>query len=291
MTAALPRLVRSELLKIRTTNTWWIFAIAVFFLTALSLTYNCLIGYGYLHSEDQDFSGASGDPDLDTQLQAQYQAQRLIVTQAANIFTSGQYFGSLFAMLLGILLITNEYHHQTATATFLTTPHRSSVVAGKLVTAMMAAAVFWALTTVIDLVVGVIFFNSQGFDNHLGDWAVQRAILFNLMVFALWAVLGVGFGALIRNQLAAVITASALYLIGDRIVEGVFQILYYVVVKKTWILVVQILVPSRAASVFVSPVKLFLNSPPYWVGGLVLLAYGVLAGTVGTLILRRRDIS
>ena len=55
--------------------------------------------------------------------------------QAANIFTSGQYFGGLFVLLLGILLITNEYYHQTATATFLTTPHRTKVIVAKLITA------------------------------------------------------------------------------------------------------------------------------------------------------------
>ena len=55
------------------------------------------------------------------------------IAQAANIYTSGQFFGVLFVSLLGILLITNEYYHQTATTTFLTTPHRSRVVAAKLV--------------------------------------------------------------------------------------------------------------------------------------------------------------
>ena len=35
----------------------------------------------------------------------------------------------------------------------------------------------------------------------------------------------------------------------------------------------------------------FPESPPYWVGGIVLLAYGVVAGVVGTLIMRTRDIS
>jgi ABC-2 type transport system permease protein len=286
------RLIKSELLKIRTTKTWWIFGIAVVVLTGLALVYNGLVADTFLNSQPEEIgAGGSGDADLDAQLNAQFAARRQVVTQAANIFTSGQYFGGLFVLLLGILLITNEYYHQTATATFLTTPHRTSVVISKLSTAMLAAGFFWLLTTVIDLVVGILFFRAEGIDNHLGDWAVQRAILFNLMVFALWSVLGVGFGALIRSQIGATITASVLYVIGDQVVQGVFQILYFAVIKKTWILVVQIVVPSQAARVFLSPVKLFLDSPPYWVGGLVLLAYGLVAGAVGTLVLRRRDIS
>jgi len=45
----------------------------------------------------------------------------------------------------------------------------------------------------------------------------------------------------------------------------------------------------------VSPERIQLGpsvlGPPWWVGGLVLLAYGVLAGAVGTVLTRRRDIS
>lgn len=289
MTQALPRLVKSELLKIRTTNTWWIFGIAVVLLTGLALLFNCVQADHYLNSPPPDFTG--DDPQFAQQIQAQDLAQRQVVTQAANIFTSGQYFGGLFVLLLGILLITNEYYHQTATTTFLTTPHRTTVVAGKLSTAMLAAGFFWLLTTVIDLVVGVIFFKAEGFDNHLGDWQVQRAMLFNLMVFALWAVLGVGFGALIRSQIGATITAVLLYVVANQVIQGIFQVLYFAVIKKDWILTAQIIVPARAAEIFVSPVRLFPQSPPYWVGGLVLLGYGVIAGAIGTLILRRRDVS
>lgn len=289
MTQALPRLVKSELLKIRTTNTWWIFGIAVVLLTGLALLFNCVQADHYLNSPPPDFTG--DDPQFAQQIQAQDLAQRQVVTQAANIFTSGQYFGGLFVLLLGILLITNEYYHQTATTTFLTTPHRTTVVAGKLSTAMLAAGFFWLLTMVIDLVVGVIFFKAEGFDNHLGDWQVQRAMLFNLMVFALWAVLGVGFGALIRSQIGATITAVLLYVVANQVIQGIFQVLYFAVIKKDWILTAQIIVPARAAEIFVSPVRLFPQSPPYWVGGLVLLGYGVIAGAIGTLILRRRDVS
>ena len=31
--------------------------------------------------------------------------------------------------------------------------------------------------------------------------------------------------------------------------------------------------------------------PPWWVGALVLIGYGVVAGVIGTLITRKRDIS
>jgi ABC-2 type transport system permease protein len=284
------RLIHSEWLKIRTTNPWWIFGIAVVVTTGLALVLNCIQADSILNAPPPEF-GNETDPQIAAQAQAEYAAQRNVATQAANIFTSGQYFGALFVMLLGILLITNEFYHQTATTTFLVTPHRTRVVVAKLITGMLAAGVVWLVCTAIDLVVGVIFFNAQGLNNQLGTWAVQRALLFNLMVFALWAVLGVGFGALIRSQIGATITASVLYVVAAQVVQGLFNLAYYFWIKQDWVLTAQVVVPSVAAQIFVSPVKLFPQSPPYWVGGLVLLAYGAVAGTIGTLIIRRRDIS
>jgi hypothetical protein len=56
-----------------------------------------------------------------------------------------------------------------------------------------------------------------------------------------------------------------------------------------------VLVPGVDSQIMVSPERIQLGptvlGPPWWVGGLVLLGYGVLAGTVGTVLTRRRDIS
>jgi hypothetical protein len=41
----------------------------------------------------------------------------------------------------------------------------------------------------------------------------------------------------------------------------------------------------------ISPTKTFTESPPQWVGAVVLIGYGVVAGLVGTRIIRRRDIA
>jgi hypothetical protein len=37
--------------------------------------------------------------------------------------------------------------------------------------------------------------------------------------------------------------------------------------------------------------RAFEHAPPQWVGAVVLIGYGVVAGVIGTLITRRRDIS
>jgi ABC-type transport system involved in multi-copper enzyme maturation permease subunit len=278
------RLIRSELLKIRTTHTWWIFALATVAGTAAALALNFLQAHLFLNATDDIARGSSPD-------QAQsIAAQSQVVTQAANVFTSGQFLGCLFAALIGILLITNEYYHQTATATFLTTPHRTTVVVGKLVTAVMYSAVFWLVSTAIAIPAGLIFFQAEGFPSHLGDWDVIRAVLLNLMAFAIWAVFGVGFGALIRSQIGATITVSVVYVVGFSAADLIFTLLHQWL-QQDWIRTAQVIVPSTASQVMLAPVKLFPQSPPQWVGALVLIGYGVIAGLIGTLILRKRDVS
>ncbi len=283
------KLIRGELLKIRTTNTWWLFGIGVIAMTALALLVNCLQADYFLNQEPPDTSGLDADDAANQQ--RQFAAQSQVIAQAANIFTSGQFFGGLFVLMLGMLIVTNEFYHQTATATFLTTPHRSAVMGAKLVTGVAFAAVFWLITTVISLPTGLIFFQAQDVSPSLGEWEVQRAIIFNLLVFILWGIVGVGFGALIRNQIGAVLTGSLLYVIGTQAAQIIFFLIREYLIKEDWVLSALVIVPSVAAQVFVSATEAFPEAPPYWVGGLVMLAYGVVGGLVGTLILRSRDIS
>jgi len=289
------RLVRAEYLKIRTTTTWWIFLIALVVTTGLAITSNIFQAYYYLHAEGPvaggDGGGDGGGPGGAAAAQAQYDLLHNVSAQAANVFTSGQYFGGLFAMLLAILLITNEYFHQTATTTFLTTPHRTAVIGAKFVTAMLAAAGFWVVTTVLSLIAGTIYFNIDGFPNHLDDWDVQHAILVNLMVFALWGVFGIGIGVLLRSQLAATITATLLYVAGTFVAGIIFQLVYYLWIKQGWVLTLQVLLPAEAAQVATAATKAYPQAAPWWVGVLVLLGYGIVTGVIGTLIMRRRDIS
>src|SRR5690606_4978094 len=70
---------------------------------------------------------------------------------AANLYTAGQFFGLMFSFLLGTLLMTNEFQHQTASVTFLATPDRTRVVIAKLITAVMVGMGFWVLATTVDI--------------------------------------------------------------------------------------------------------------------------------------------
>jgi len=191
--------------------------------------------------------------------------------------------------------VTNEFFHQTATVTFLVTPHRTQVITSKFLAGAVLAAGFWLLTTVINLIVGSIFFTSNGYSVPLDQWPVTRSIVFNLLAYVIWAILGIGLGVLIRSQLGATITGTVAYLLGLPVAGLFFFLINKYVIKEDWVYNGLLAVPSVASQVMVSsdrvPLGPDLLGPPWWVGLLVLLGYGLLAGAVGTLITRRRDIS
>jgi ABC-type transport system involved in multi-copper enzyme maturation permease subunit len=280
-------LVRSEFRKILTTNTWWLFLVAVVALTAASFALNALQAHSILHAPPPSIP-PNLSPDQQRQIQATYAARTNLAFQAANLYTSGQYFGLLFVLLLGILLVTNEFFHQTATATFLVTPRRTRVIAGKLTASIVSAAVLCVGTMVLCVIAGVVFLQIDGEGFALTDPAVVRALLLNLLAYAIWAVFGVGFGTLIRSQIAAVIVALALYLVASQVAATLIQ-LVALLTHADWVQKLAVAVPSVASQVMITGADL-PGSPPQWLGAVVLVAYAVVAGTIGTLLTRSRDV-
>jgi ABC-2 type transport system permease protein len=291
------RLIHAEIFKLRTTSMGWLFAGATVFSTVVMVIVSAVNAHSLLKpfaayvALETHGHGDQIPPDFLAHLRSDWQLGHSAVTQASTLYTSGQLIGVLLACLLGIVLITSEYYQQTATTTFLQTPRRTRVVAAKLGTAVLMAGAAWLVSTVISVVAGAIFLHSEGYGTQLGHWGVDRAILLNLAAYAIWAVFGVGFGALVRSQLGATVAATVLYLVGASAASSVFDLLHTYVVNKDWILTLQVIVPEVASAVMISPTKTFDQSPAEWVGAAVLIAYGIVAGLVGTSVLRRRDIA
>jgi ABC-2 type transport system permease protein len=291
------RLIHAEIFKLRTTSLGWLFAVATVITTAVMLVVNAVNANSLLKPFAQYVSlethghGDQIPPDFLAHLRSDWQLGHSAITQSTALYTSGQLIGVLLACLLGIVLITSEYHQQTATTTFLQTPRRTRVVAGKLGTAVVMAAASWLVSTVISVVAGAIFLRHLGYGTELGQWGVLRATLLNLAAYAIWAVFGVGFGALIRSQLGATVSATVLYLVGASAAGSVFDLVHTYWINQDWVLTLQVIVPEVASAVMISPTKTFTQSPAEWVGAVVLIAYGIVAGLVGTSILRRRDIA
>jgi len=277
-------LIRSEFRKIRTTNVWWLFAIGALALLALSFTINALnMHYGVLHQPD----GSGVDPNSEEG--AQLAALAAPVALTSYMVTSGQYFGLMFVMLLGIITVTNEYYHQTATTTFLTTPHRTRVIVAKAVAGGFFGVLLWVITTAITIPATAIFLNGEGITPKFGDPDVIRAILLNGVAYALWALIGIGIGVLIRSQIGATITAMVVYTVGTIAVSIIVTVLKNAL-HWNWVDNIQWAMPSIASGLMTSGADL-PGQPHYWVGALVLIAWAAVTGVIGTLILRKRDIA
>lgn len=265
------RIIRSEWLKVRSTNLWWLMLIGVLAFTAIAIAFNMLTGYVELNPGTNQ-----GVPDVSPE------------SIATNLYTSGQYFGTLLAMVFGILIFTNEFFHQTATATFLATPKRTRVIAGKLIVAVIVGVIIALITTVLAVPSGLGFLASQHVDTFLGNGDVLKSIGLNWLAFAIWAVFGLGLGALLRSQILAVIIGLVAMLIGQTVIQiGLGLMAHYF--HADWLNKVPNWLPSGASTIMTSPGG--ANGIAWWAGALALLGYGVVAAVIGTLITRRRDIS
>lgn len=293
------RLLRAEIFKLRTTKMWWVFALAWFVTTVIMLAVNCVNAHALLKPFGQYISIqthgretlATVDPSRLAHFKDNWTTGHSLVTQASTIYTSGQLIGLLLSCLLAIVLVTIEFQQLTATSTFLTTPRRRDVVGAKLGTALICAALAWIATTVMSIVVGAIFLHQQGYSTMLGHGAIERAMLLNLAAYLLWALFGIGFGTLIRNQLGATISATILYLIGSGAASTLFTLLNTYVIKHNWVLGAQVIVPSTASTVMISPTPPFDYAPHQWVGAVVIVAWAVVFGVLGVRALQRRDIA
>jgi len=246
--------VRAEIMKIRTTSTWWVFLSAVVLLTAAALWTGAVSDHFTLDPPLSTMSGAARAQAIAGAAQARTPAG--LAGIATHLITSGQFFGVMFAMLIGVLAVTNEFAHQTATATFLANPRRTEVIVAKLIAAACFGALFWL----------------------------------SLLAYVLWAVLGVGLGALVGSQLAAVITGLATYLAGFAAVELTFHLIYNVY-RHGWVLGAPVIAPAVATMVMITPGRAFPHAPPQWAGLVIMAGYALVLGAIGVAVTRRRDVT
>jgi ABC-type transport system involved in multi-copper enzyme maturation permease subunit len=194
VTASTVAAVRSELLKYFTTRLWWGMAIGIFVSgAAFALLFGLLYtSESYLdQSGDNPFGGApTGD-----------------ATQIANsVYTAGLSVGYLLMLVIGVVQIGAEYRHRTITSTFLTQPRRPRVMLGKVLALVLVAAAYGLLSLVGSVVVGAITLQARGAE-AFPSAQVFRTLVLSLLVLGLWALIGLGTGILIPNQVAALLIA------------------------------------------------------------------------------------
>jgi ABC-2 type transport system permease protein len=128
--------------------------------------------------------------------------------------------GSLFAALLGAMSITAEIRYGTIRPTFLVTPWRARVVTAKVWASLLIGAGFGLAAGALAAVVGTVALGARGIDVQLAasDYALMLAG--GAASAALWAAIGVGVGAVVRNQVPALVSLCAWLLFVEGLLVG-----------------------------------------------------------------------
>ncbi len=117
----------------------------------------------------------------------------------------GTTFGMVFASLVGAMSVTGEVRHGLIRPTFLASPNRVRVITAKAVASAIAGAGFGLASEVVASGVGSAALAGRAL--HIAATAADFAQLLagGAAAGALWAVIGVGVGAVVRNQVGAVV--------------------------------------------------------------------------------------
>jgi ABC-2 type transport system permease protein len=175
--------IRSELYKLRSTRTVAGLLAALVALVALAVLLHGL--------------GLSVD-----KLTSQDDQRGVFVDVGINL-------GAVFASLLGALSITAEIRSGTIRPTLLVTPRRSRVIAAKAITMLAAGFGVGVLAAATTSGVGSLALAGRGLTVQVSAGDYLLLILGGGAAAALWAVMGLGVGALVRAQVPTIVALFA----------------------------------------------------------------------------------
>lgn len=182
----------------------------------------------------------------------------------------------LFAGLVGAMAITAEIRYGTIRPTFLVAPTRGPVMAAKLVVSGLAGLVFGLVAEALMAAAATAAFSARGIDNQLDSSDYIQLLAGGTAAAALWATIGLGIGALVRNQVGALIGVCAWMLLIENLLLG-------------FVSDVGRFAPGAAGLALAGKTADALLTPTS--GALVLLLYAVAVSSVGWLATLRRDIA
>lgn len=248
------RLIRAELLKLRSTQVW-------FWLLLGTLAIAALFVIGPLASSG-GITSASDVPDI-------------------FIASSNTY---LLVFVLGVLGVTTEFRYQTITPTLLQTPSRWAVVTSKMITYALLGVLYAAAAVILQLVIAVPWLAAKNIDVDWVGGAVRHDIIGIFGVLALFGIVGLGIGALLKNQIVAVVMGVIFLLVLQNIVSAIPGV-------KT---VFPYLPGGAVDAIMVTGTDRTINDVnllPTWGGVVVLLLWAFVPALAGASFTLNRDIT
>jgi ABC-2 type transport system permease protein len=191
-----------------------------------------------------------------------------------NLFLPGG-VAIIFSALAGVLLLTSEYRYGTIVPTFLFAPRRARVLSAKLTAGALTGLVFGVAGVGLALGIGSLILSARGIPSALDGGQLALLGFGGLAAVALRGALGVGLGAIVRNQVGAVIGLLAWDFVINALLFGLAPS-------------VGRFMPTTAADALMGLKTKHLLSPA--AGGAVLVGWTVVLAAAGIVVTLRRDV-
>ena len=182
-------------------------------------------------------------------------------------------FVKLLIVVVGIRMMTDEYRFGTVVPTFTQSPRRTRVVAAKVIVGAGTGVAIAGIAMAALVGTALVSFAMNGATLEIGEAGV-RAIVGGILAGGMWAVIGVGIGAIVRNQVAAIV--------------GTF----------VWLMAIEEIIRPKLGDLGSylpgqGGFMLALGQRPswMWIGLATMLGYALVVSLGGILVSAHRDIS
>ena len=184
--------------------------------------------------------------------------------------------GAIIALIVGIVLAAGEYTHGTIAHTFLVTPVRGRVVAAKLIAGAIVGVLVTGFAELVTWGIAAAWISGKSLPFLLDDRSIVKSYLGILGAGALAAAIGVGLGAVLRRQTAAIVLALIWLLVGEPVLSVAGAQQY---------------APGHAVAAVAVAGSRSSELLAFWPGLLVALGYVVVLATAGAIAVDRSDVS
>lgn len=208
----------------------------------------------------------------------------ILSTDESSLATLGQQrsiaqfaaVGAVIALIVGIVQASGEYTHGTIAHTFLVSPVRPRVVAAKLIAGAIVGVLVAGFAELVTWTIAAAWISGKSVPFLLDSRPIFDTYLGILGAGALAAVIGVGLGALLRRQTAAIVLALIWLLVGEPVLS---------------IAGIQEYAPGHAIAAVAVAGERSSELLGLWPGLLVALAYGIGFAAAGGVAIDRSDVS
>lgn len=188
-------------------------------------------------------------------------------------------FGSIagvFAALAGVMLFTSEYRFGTIRPTSLFNPNRARLFVAKFVAGVLSGLLFGVIGEGLVFSIGITILKIRNVPSVMTGANMTELIVGAIVGTALWGAIGVGLGAIMTNQVGAVISLLAWGFVVENLVFGFLpKIGQYL--------------PVHASDAMMGPIQDKLL--PGDVGTVVTVLWALALALIGVALLKRRDVS